>query len=191
MVAHLSPFALTLTGHCKSNCISVKEQPYMFMETPHPPLTGDFDAQSLSRVVWALGRLRYVPARNWLRDVAGMSVSEELLRSYEPAHVVDLVEGLAAIGYKPREQITYAIMAVVSFTCDRIGVYCGSYCVGHAHTLQAVVCLELQTLYTTTTWVGFDSLSCSHCFSAIFQVSGIIVHVTPTLSAAVSNEGIA
>lgn len=42
-----------------------------------------------------------------------MSVSEGLLRTYEPAHVVDLVEGLAAMGYKPREQITYAIMAVV------------------------------------------------------------------------------
>ncbi|MEW5304745.1 MAG: hypothetical protein WDW36_007336 [Sanguina aurantia] len=74
---------------------------------------GDLDAPSLTRIVWSLGRLRYVPSRSWLRAAAGMSVSEGLLRTYEPAHVVDLVEGLAAMGYKPREQITYAIMAVV------------------------------------------------------------------------------
>ncbi|MEW5318473.1 MAG: hypothetical protein WDW38_009693 [Sanguina aurantia] len=87
--------------------------------------SGDFDALSLTHIVWSLGRLRYVPSRTWLRAVAGMSVSEALLRTYEPAHVVALVEGLAAIGYKPREQITYAIMAVMqrqmrSFTPNQL-----------------------------------------------------------------------
>eukprot|EP00798_Chlamydomonas_sp_ICE-L_P032134 gene32134-16659_t len=85
----------------------------------------EFDATGLGHLGWALGTMGFVPDKIWLRSYVGQVNAR--VKNFFAVQLVHVFEGLLGMGYKPREEICFALLGQArrhmhSFTATQFAI---------------------------------------------------------------------